>query len=264
LWHTGGVLLNRPPCAALREYVDSLWITDGYVPPGAHRQERILPSGQSNLVIDLLGGPPILGGAYSQAFALDTAAQFAVAGVCFKPGGAYPFISAPLAELTNGHAPLDALWGRWAEELRERVLAAPTPSCQLDALERVLIERLGRGRRGRPEVAYALAAFCRTPGTAKLAEVTEQIGLSHRRFLDLFAAEVGLTPKVFCRVRRFHRSISHVAAGRRVDWTALALDCGYHDQAHFIHDFRAFSGASPTYYELHRIGVNHLAVDAAA
>jgi AraC-like DNA-binding protein len=78
--------------------------------------------------------------------------------------------------------------------------------------------------------------------------VTEQIGLSARRFADVFAKEVGLTPKLFCRVRRFQRVLRVIRVGQEIDWAEIALSCGYYDQAHFNHDFRAFSGINPSTY----------------
>lgn len=59
---------------------------------------------------------------------------------------------------------------------------------------------------------------------------------------------VGLTPKQYCRVRRFQQSVTAAHAAREVDWAELAVSCGYYDQAHFIHDFRAFSGLTPGAY----------------
>src|SRR3984893_9100332 len=86
------------------------------------------------------------------------------------------------------------------------------------------------------------------PETQKIAAVADRIGLSARRFIDVFRKEVGLTPKLFCRVRRFQKVLRLVQRGRPVAWADVALDCGYYDQAHFIHDFRAFSGLTPTAY----------------
>jgi AraC-like DNA-binding protein len=59
---------------------------------------------------------------------------------------------------------------------------------------------------------------------------------------------VGLTPKLFCRVRRFQRVLRRIGTGRPVEWAAVAVDCGYFDQAHFIRDFHAFSGINPSAY----------------
>jgi AraC-like DNA-binding protein len=79
--------------------------------------------------------------------------------------------------------------------------------------------------------------------------VTDTIGLSAKRFIERFEREVGVTPKRYCRIRRFQHALTLSHHDRRVDWTRVAMDCGYFDQAHFIHDFRSFSGITPTVYQ---------------
>jgi AraC-like DNA-binding protein len=78
--------------------------------------------------------------------------------------------------------------------------------------------------------------------------VTAEIGLSPRRFIELFRRQVGLPPKVFCRVRRFQNVLQMVHQRTEIDWVRVALECGYYDQAHFIHDFQSFSGLTPSAY----------------
>jgi AraC-like DNA-binding protein len=81
-----------------------------------------------------------------------------------------------------------------------------------------------------------------------MASVANNIGLSQRRFIELFRRQIGLTPKAFCRVQRFQRVLNRVHRARDIDWIQVALNCGYYDQAHFIHDFRELSGMTPTQY----------------
>jgi AraC-like DNA-binding protein len=109
-------------------------------------------------------------------------------------------------------------------------------------------------------VRYALNEFGRTSHARSVAEVTECVGLSARRFIELFRNQVGLAPKVFCRIRRFQKVLRTVEKQGDVDWTAVALSCGYFDQAHFIHDFRAFSGINPSTYLRQRTSRNHVSV----
>ena len=98
-----------------------------------------------------------------------------------------------------------------------------------------------------PAVSFALREFQR-PEAPAVASVTDQIGMSARRFIQIFSQEVGLAPKLFCRVQRFKQVLQVIHRGREVDWTEIALSCGYFDQAHFIHDFKEFSGVIPTAY----------------
>jgi methylphosphotriester-DNA--protein-cysteine methyltransferase len=115
-------------------------------------------------------------------------------------------------------------------------------------LERALMAQLVRGLELHPAIEFARGHICRAPQVATVSGVMESIGLSQRRFIELFREQVGLTPKAFCRVRRFQRVLEAVHRRKSVDWAQVALDGGYYDQAHFIHDFQGFSGLTPAAY----------------
>jgi AraC-like DNA-binding protein len=250
----------RPP---LSDFVALLWSYEGVTPP--HAKERLLPTGTMELVINLRddtlrvydpqhhdryqtyrGG--LLSGVHSTFSVIDTADQGSIIGVHFKPGGAFPFFDLPADELHNAHIPLDALWGAQADDLRDRLREAPTLAVRFRLLEDCLLARATRPLTRHPAVTFALTRFCGSPHACTIADVTGRSGLGARRFTRIFAAEVGLTPKIFCRIRRFQRALRLIERGRRVDWAAVAASCGYFDQAHFIRDFRAFSGLNPTAY----------------
>ena len=115
-------------------------------------------------------------------------------------------------------------------------------------LELALLERAAGMFGGQPVVEYAVRNFIAQPATIRIAEVSDKTGFSTRRFIELFKQHVGMTPKLFCRVRRFQKVLRSITSGKPVNWTGVALDGGYFDQAHFIHDFRAFSGINPSKY----------------
>lgn len=256
-------LRQRTPGPPLSGFVEVLWSFQGVAP--SHKLERLLPDGSVELVIDLAEDRTriydrydhqrsetlpgcIVSGPHSQFFIIDTAGQCSTVGVHFKPGGAYPFLGLPTGELHDLHVSLDALWGGFARELRDRLLESSTMEGRLRILEQALLVRATRTLALHPAVRFALGQFQGGPQIRTIAEVTEQIGLSPRRFIEVFREQVGMTPKLFCRVRRFQQAVCAIGAGRRVDWAGVALDCGYFDQAHFIHDFREFSGLSPAAY----------------
>ncbi len=82
-----------------------------------------------------------------------------------------------------------------------------------------------------------------------MGEVADRLGRTPRRLSRDCAEQLGLTPKRYARVRRFQRLLRRVNTGRGApDWAALAADCGYHDQAHLIHEFRALAGITPSAY----------------
>jgi AraC-like DNA-binding protein len=151
-------------------------------------------------------------------------------------------LGVPPGELTDRHVDLDELWGRRARELRERLCIASTTDQRFAILEAELASRLDQ-RHAHPAVTHALAALARPE--LRVGDIAKFAGLSQRRLIEVFTAAVGLTPKRFGRVMRFHRA---AALGRRAafDWTRIAHECGYYDQAHLIRDFRELAEVTPS------------------
>jgi AraC-like DNA-binding protein len=251
---------RRTPASPLAEFVELLWFFE--TTAAAHSSERVLPTGTVELVINLrdetdVTFEAIVAGPHSRFFVLDTSRPASVIGVHFKPSGAFAFFALPMDELRNRHVPLDALWGGRAAELRERLLAADGAEAKLRVLERALLSLLLRPQSRHAAVGHALAAFRRGP--RRIATVVDELGMSQRRFIRLFSDEVGLTPKSFCRIRRFQRTVSLLHGTQDVDWAATALACGYFDQSHMIHDFQDFAGLSPASYLARRTEhMNHV------
>ena len=265
---------HRVPRPPLDAFIESIWVYQH--DPRPHALERILPTGAPQLIVNLkedqtrlydperphryvVTSGSVLSGVQSRFQVIDTSEQEYVAGVAFRPGGTVPFMAMPAHEASDADVPLEALWGRRrAMALRERLLESDSIDATLDALEAVLHE-MWCPQRPHPAVNFALAAFDRAPLTTSIAAVTDAIGLSPKRFIERFKSEVGLTPKRYCRIRRFQRALALSGRGHDVDWTRVAMDCGYFDQAHFIHDFRSFAGLTPTGYQSARTSFqNHV------
>jgi transcriptional regulator GlxA family with amidase domain len=172
--------------------------------------------------------------------------------VHFKPGGAFPFLGAPAGDFHNRRVPLHALWGNRAHELFVALLAAKTVRARFKILEDALLVESADARPPHDAVTTALETFQAGPPLPTITEVLDQVGLSRRRFIEVFTAHVGLTPKVFTRLLRFHKARQFSEQVERPVWANIALACGYYDQAHLISDFRKFSGHTPAAYELQR------------
>ena len=96
----------------------------------------------------------------------------------------------------------------------------------------------------------------------KVKEMADALGVSQKHFITRFSAQVGLSPKRFCRIRRFQAVLDAIATGAPIDWADISCACGYYDQAHFIHDFKAFSGFTPSEYLCRRREYpNHVPLD---
>ena len=245
------VYIPRPP---LSDFVELFWFYEGYSPP--QPKEWVLPTGTVSLIVNLSARYVTLTGAHSEPFMIDEVQRSSIIGVHFRPGGAFPFLDLPADELRNTLLPLENLWGTRVYSLRDRLLEAKTPEAKFHILEQTLLAQATRPLDRHPAVSLALKEFQSGPQPRPVSAVVEDIGLSQRRFIQLFSEEVGLTPKLFCRIQRFQEVLCLLEKGAPLHWTELALACGYFDQAHFIHDFQAFSGLNPTAYLAQR-GEHH-------
>jgi AraC-like DNA-binding protein len=254
--------IHRVTQRPLADFVDLLWLSEGYLQP--HRAERVLPTGCMDLVIDLdesTAAPALVAGAQSQSIILSTGKPLNLLGVRFKPGGGFPFFGVPAGALQDQSIPLDILWGAGAETLRARLLEATTPREQVRILETALLDKLRPEAYRHPAVSYAVKTFQQGIQPVSVADIVDRTGLSARKLIALFRDEVGLTPKMFARICRFRQVLGRIAPATAIDWADTALACGYFDQAHFVHDFRALVGLTPTTYARHRTqNLNHVRV----
>jgi len=255
--------IQHRPAPPLDRFVDWFWYFDSYMPE--HRTERVLPEGSFELVINLRDEPhhtfdPIslkprrdyrnawISGTQSGYLVIDTAPYSSMIGVHFKPGGAAPFLGIPASELADRVEELDCIWGREALSLREALLDARDPSLKFRVLADFLGRRLNPASVPNLAVQEALARFMAEPQMIALEEVIRSLGISHKHFIKLFREEVGLTPKRFCRVRRFQQVLHDLQTRKEIRWVDVACSGGFYDQAHLINEFEAFCGISPVRY----------------
>jgi AraC-like DNA-binding protein len=267
---------HRQPAAPLDALIETLWDWD--MPSPAHQYERILPSLGAGLIINLhedqtrtytddarrtcikMRGS-VIGGPTLRSQIIDTAEQIRVMGVVFRPGGAHALCREDHRVLVAGDINLDDMFGAQAYGLRQRLLDTPQPQQRLDLLEQWLHRQL-RLPALDPVVSHALAVLQREPQSARIAPLVRDTGLSEYRFGRLFRRQVGMGPKQFARLTRFRTVVDQVRRQQRVDWSRVAADGGYGDQAHLTHEFRAFSGMTPTAFIAARgIYANHIPLD---
>lgn len=269
----------RAPHPALRPFVKALWYVDETPEqrPVRANREHVLPTGEMHVVFRLSGRPvrlfkdpldsigetygnSVAGGARAEFYVKDVSTRSCSAGAQLQPGAAQILFGATAGELAGYHFPLEDVWGRRTLSAEERLLEERDPERRVDLLESILAGRLPRIRALHPAVAMAIERFA---GPAAVRDVVAESGYSHRRFIELFHEAVGLAPKVYCRIQRFRRAVTQVAAGNRFTWADVALAAGYSDQAHFNREFLEFTGVTPgEYCKTVATSPYHVAVDS--
>jgi AraC-like DNA-binding protein len=201
----------------------------------------ITPSGwqpqPAAFLVGLLTSPLIL----APATAVDTMA------VRFRPGGAHPFFDVPLSEVTDRSVRLDELWTpRDAARLWRQLAATQGDELRVAIVVNELRRRLARVDDDRVTSA-AIGALVQSAGQARIDAIADRSGTTVRQLQRRFADQVGVSPKVLARILRFQRTLllRDVGGAARTDWVRVALECGYADQSHLIHDYASFAGETP-------------------
>jgi AraC-like DNA-binding protein len=120
---------------------------------------------------------------------------------------------------------------------------------KFDLLESYLVRKAQTRLEPDRTVAAALASLGSWP-VVTLRDIASHLGLSHKQLLARFDCRVGLAPKFTSRLLRFRNTLNAICdAPVSPDWAGLAIDCGYHDQAHLIHEFQEFASVTPAEYQ---------------
>lgn len=168
--------------------------------------------------------------------------------VQFRPAGAYPILHVPINELNDLVVDASLVIGEEITDLREKLIEASTVSRKIELLENWLYTRILDQTVPASVIQYAVDRTLLNPTTMSIREIKDKIGYSHKHFIQLFNKYVGLSPKQYQRIVRFNKTLESINQGKSVNWAQLSLDCGYFDQAHFIKEFKSFSGLNPKAY----------------
>lgn len=247
------------PHPALQPYIDRLW---GWESERALQLPPMLPGTGAELmfhyadpvflrrtpqeVVDL--GTAFLPGARGGPRELLAQGRVGFISVRFRSGALRHFSPLPLAEL-GGHAlTVDEVWGAAGRELATRIVTEPDRAARVALLEQWLLGCLARHGKPQPIIEAAIRALYYRHREVKIDSLVDELGLSRRHFERVFHTHLGLTPKAFQRTARFHLTVRDLLLTKGADYLGTALDHGYYDQAHFIHDFEAFAGQAPVHF----------------
>ena len=247
------------PDPRLAEIIASMWFGEGKV---AYQRDRILPSGQSQLLINLgppqyriEPGPPEVRVPFNDVWysglhqgPIDTEAPHgnALLGVAFTARGVFPWLGERMDGLSDRIIALADAVGDGALALRERLLNTPSLPARFKLVERWLLSRLRPRSIVHPAVRWAVDRIAASGGRVPIEELALQTGFTRKHLGNLFQQQVGLSPKSLARVHRFRGALDMLnRAEGEVPWAALAGQCGFYDQSHLIHEFRRFTGLSP-------------------
>jgi len=194
--------------------------------------------------------PAIVGGPTSDRINLRFGYRHHVIKVSFQPGGLYRLLGIPMHSLL-GKDGMDArdIWGNQINLILEQLSETASFNRMKLIIEQFLFSKSIYLKPLLP-IDSVMPNIVKGGGLIPIDHLASASCLSNRQFERVFKNRIGLSPKFFSRLVRFSRAWLIKENQPDISWLQLAYKCGYHDQMHFIRDFREFTGENPTEIEL--------------
>lgn len=264
------------PGFPLNQFIESFIYYRDYNP--VHSIDRFLPDGNVNIVIDLTDYPKYIydnetlkeiqtcrnvwfSGMRNQYITIPSGKDSEMFIINFHKGKSYPFVQMPLYELTDSVVDGDLVLTREIMDMREMLLESVSISGKFQVADNFLTKKFRNRLIVNPFIDFAVNKILQSPDQTSIEHISRKVGYSQKHLIKLFKDNVGMTPKGFLKVIRFQKAIQEIDISKRINWTRLALESGYYDQAHFINDFKLFSGFTPReYIQKQSAYLNYIAV----
>ena len=238
-----------PPTGAAGRFIDRYWLSTWRLPPGVRHEQQVLVHPVVNVVFEAHGA--VVSGVDTGRFAVTLEGQGRALGIMFRPAAFAPFSDGPLSALTDQTVPLAQVPALADLEatLVPLVGDLDVPGEQLAATADSAIAARVPAERQDCETTTEWAELA--VGDRELTRVEDlarAAGVGIRTLQRAFTEHVGIGPKWFLRRYRLYEAGERIAHDKHVDWSVLAADLGYADQAHLTRDFTAAFGLPPAQY----------------
>jgi len=248
------------PAQHLLQYIKSYWYLS--IDTGdSFFEERIIPDGCAEIIVhlgDSMSRQSISGqkffdarskliGQPTEPYIITSEGKIQIFGIRFFPHTLNFFFKAPSNETINSFYGLDILGFDSKKQFEENINNCARPGEMATIADRFMTRRLRQINCSKFNYTdFAIKKIIASFGEIKIKEIEAMLRLSNKYLERIFLEWLGITPKTFAQIVRLQNILRK--AGKKNSLTNLALDCGYFDQAHFIRNFRQYTGTSPLHY----------------
>jgi AraC-like DNA-binding protein len=167
-------------------------------------------------------------------------------GVRFYPYGFGNFVSTPIDQLADNETPLDVVFGNMSSELIGRQIEeAPNVETRIQIAEKFLLDLLRDKATIDTIVKSTIDVMLSTKGSASISRILKDDPSKRRQLERKFIKQIGISPKQLGKVIRLQTALKLLLNRESEKLTSIAYESEYYDQAHFIRDFKEFTGTTP-------------------
>nr|WP_315193567.1 helix-turn-helix domain-containing protein [uncultured Flavobacterium sp.] len=246
------------PNSELTEFVKSYWTLEGEK-ESTPKRNTIVPDGTMKLIFhygDTYKHHPNKGksiilpkcfliGQLTKPYVVEPIGITGSFVVRFHPNGFLPFSTIPIKEIENTAVPLDKLFGKDGKEVGENILNAHSTFERIKIIETFLVNRLKDKQVIDKIVKSTIEIIINANGQFSVNEHSLRNNINRRQLTRKFSLAIGLSPKQLSRTIRLQASLKSLLTKEIKNLTDLAYENEYFDQAHFIKDFKEFTGLTP-------------------
>nr|WP_262895832.1 helix-turn-helix transcriptional regulator [Aureivirga marina] len=147
--------------------------------------------------------------------------------------------------MENKPIPLKELFSEKGVKLEQEILDAQTTSQRINIAETFLLELLKSKEVKDRIISSTIEIISKHKGQLTVNELSKQVNSNRRMLARKFSSDVGLSPKQLSKIVRLQNSLKSLLQKEKTSLTNLAYENEYFDQAHFIKDFKEFTGITP-------------------
>lgn len=165
--------------------------------------------------------------------------------VRFHPNGFFPLATIPIKEMENTAIPLERLFGEAGTKIADSILNADNTIQRIQLIEAFLLKRLTDKRTIDLVVKSTVETILETKGRITVNEFSKRTNINRRQLTRKISAAIGLSPKQLSKTIRIQTALKTLLTNEVTSLTDLAHENEYFDQAHFIKEFKEFTGLTP-------------------
>jgi AraC-like DNA-binding protein len=188
----------------------------------------------------------IISGLSDNFIDVSTNGETGVVFVSFYPTGACHFFNFPLSEIENQSIDMSDILGSEIRQIEEKLYFTNSTTEKVSVIENFLLKRYSPiALHDNLLIKKGFEIIKNNKGQINASALSGCLSTTSKTLERKFSHYLGKTTKQVIKLIRFQEVLNDFSKNKDLILTERAYNNGYFDQAHFIHDFKAFTGYTP-------------------
>ncbi len=246
------------PTSNLKHLIKCFWSLEGPSEETPYRQ-RIVPDGCMEMIFHcgdlykqylnneraIIQPRSFVFGQITQPLEIEPTGITSIFAVRFYPEGFLPFATLQLTSLQNRAVSLSKFYGNVGVKLENDIIRASSIFERIRISESFLEDQLSNQEVLDKIIKESIKIIFDLKGQISVSDLSKETNAHRRKLERRFSSIIGISPKQLAKIVRLQSTIRMLLNKQFSSLTALAHEGNYYDQAHFIKDFKEFTGQSP-------------------